>query len=299
LQVYDPAMLRELREDDADAVADLFRAAFGDARPIDAAEIVSWVRNHELKPEWLRVLEENDLVVGYGDIWIQDDELALDAAAPGHWLTFVEWAEQRAREEGLRRVRLSVPRDHELAVIAERRGYRHGRSSFTMQVGLADHPPQSPGLPKGFELRRYRAGDEERIRRTLNQAFASDPSHHEITPAMFREFHLQRRGFEPALWRLAWHEGELAGTALAYAEVAGEPELGWISVLAVDPTWRKRGLGEALLRSALCTLHARGVRRVGLGVDTHNETGALRLYERIGMQVVRQSDSWMLELSES
>jgi ribosomal protein S18 acetylase RimI-like enzyme len=292
-------MLRELREDDADAVADLFHVAFGDAWPIDAAEIVSWVRNQELKPEWLRVLEEDGLVVGYGDIWIQGDELALDVAAPGHWLTFIEWAEQRAREEGMRRVRLFFPVDHELAGIAQRRGYRHGRSSFTMHVRLGDRPPQSPGLPEGFELRGYRAGDEEPIRRTLNQAFASDPSHHEITPAMFREFHLQRRGFEPALWRLAWHEGEFAGMALAYAEAAGEPDLGWISVLAVGPPWRRRGLGEALLRSALCALHARGVRRVGLGVDTQNETGALRLYERIGMHAVRQGDSWMLEVTGS
>jgi mycothiol synthase len=252
-----------------------------------------------MKPEWLQVLEENERIVGYGDIWIQDDEVALEVAAPGHWLTFIEWAEQRARDEGLRRVCLFFPAGHKLAGIAERRGYLHERSSFTMHVELEGSPPEPPGLPVGFELRGYRAGDEEPIRLTLNQAFASDPSHHEITPTVFREFHLQRRGFDPALWRLAWHEGEFAGMALAYAEAPGEPDLGWISVLAVGPPWRRRGLGEALLRSALCALHARGVRRVGLGVDTQNETGALRLYERIGMRVVRQGDSWMLELSGS
>jgi hypothetical protein len=38
----------------------------------------------------------------------------------------------------------------------------------------------------------------------MHQAFASDPLHHEITPMVFREFHLERRGFDPALWRLAW-----------------------------------------------------------------------------------------------
>jgi ribosomal protein S18 acetylase RimI-like enzyme len=35
---------------------------------------------------------------------------------------------------------------------------------------------------------------------------------------------------------------------------------------------------------------------VRLGVDAENETGAVRLYERVGMQVVRRQDNWVLEL---
>ena len=38
---YDPGMFRELTEKDADAVVALYRVAFGDTRPIDAAEIAS------------------------------------------------------------------------------------------------------------------------------------------------------------------------------------------------------------------------------------------------------------------
>jgi mycothiol synthase len=292
-------MLRELQEEDADAVVALYRVAFGDTRPIDAAEIVSWVRNQELKPEWLRVLEENGSIVGYGDIWIQDDEVALEVAAPGRWLTFIEWAERRARDDGLRSVRLFFPAGHELAGIVERRGYRYGRSAFTMHVDLDDAPPQPPELPAEFELRRYRPGDEEPIRHTLNQAFARDPFHHEVTPKAFREFHLANRSFDPELWRLAWQADALAGFALAYPDSPGEPDLGWISVLGVGPSFRRRGVGEALLRSALCELHARGIRRVGLGVDTENETGALRLYQRVGMHAVRQFDNWTLELTTS
>lgn len=289
-------MLRELREDDADPVVDLYRVAFGAERPIDAAEIESWVRNQELKPEWLQVLEEDGRIVGYGDIWIQDDEVALEVAAPGHWLTFIEWAERRARDDGLRHVRLFFPAGHELAGIVERRGYRHHRSAFTMHIDLDDAPPEPPSLPAEFELRGYQPGDEEPIRRALNEAFERDPFFHEIAPPAFREFHLENRSFDPELWRLAWREDTLGGFALAYPDSPGEPDLGWISALGVSPSCRRRGLGEALLRSALCELHTRGVRRVGLGVDTENETGALRLYERVGMRAVRQGDNWTLEL---
>jgi hypothetical protein len=123
------APLRLLRESDADAVVALYRIAFGDARPIDAQEIVSWFRNPEVKPEYLRVLEVDGRVAGYGDIWIDNDEVALEVAAPGHWQTFLEWAEDTARAERVSRVRALSYAGHELADALKRRGYRLWRHS--------------------------------------------------------------------------------------------------------------------------------------------------------------------------
>jgi mycothiol synthase len=291
--------LRELRETDAQEVADLFRAVFGEERPIDAAQVVSWVQNGELKPEWLRVLEEEGHVVGYGDIMIEGDELALDVAAPKHWQTFFDWAEERARAENLARMRVFFPAGHETERLAEARGYRLWRSSYTMNVDLSDQPPEVSRAPDGITFRSYRDSDVETLRAALNEAFAEDPFHHEVTPAHFREFFLRARGFDPSLWLLAWDEQELAGFALAFPERAGEEGLGWIDTLGVRKPWRRRGLGEALLRAAIGELHARGLRRVGLGVDTQNETGALKLYERVGMEAVRQGNNWVLDLNAS
>jgi ribosomal protein S18 acetylase RimI-like enzyme len=39
----------------------------------------------------------------------------------------------------------------------------------------------------------------------------------------------------------------------------------------------------ALLQHSFAEFYRRGMRRVGLGVDAQNLTGALRLYERAGM----------------
>ncbi|MGH3136718.1 MAG: hypothetical protein ACRDPV_09535, partial [Gaiellaceae bacterium] len=105
---------RELRVEDAEEVAELFRVVYGDERPIDAEEVESWVRNEELKAEWLRVLELDGRIVGYGDIWITEDEVAVDFAAPVHWGPLFEWAEESARAERARRVRIFVPAGHEL-----------------------------------------------------------------------------------------------------------------------------------------------------------------------------------------
>lgn len=284
--------LRALHEDDAEQVAALYAAAYGDARLVDAEEIRSWTRNELFQPEWLRVLEAGGRVVGYGDIWPQDDELALDVAAPGHWDVFFDWAEREAQARGISQVRTNPPAGHELADLCRERGYRYWRSSFTMEIELAG--PVVAGLPDGFELRAYRPTDEERLIAALNEAFAEDPFWHAATPADFREFYLRARGFDPELWLLAWHGGDLAGFALAYPERGGDLTLGWVGTLGVLAPWRRRGLGEALLRTAFQRLQARGLRRVGLGVDAENPTGAVGLYERAGMRRVRQTDNWVL-----
>lgn len=286
--------LRRLRAGDAEQVAALFLAAFGPARLLDAEEIRSWMDNEEIKPEHLRVLELDGAVVGYGDIWIEDDEVALDVAAPGHWEPFLDWAEAEARERGVT-TRAYFPAGHELEQVVSVRGYQLVRSSYTMEVEL-DGIPTQPVLPEGLAIRAYRDDDDREIlRAALNEAFENDWHFHAVSPSNFNEFYVKQRGHDPSLWLLAWDGDELAGFVLATPERVGEPDLGWVGTLGVRPAWRRRGLGEALLRTAFAELFARGRRRVGLGVDTENVAGALRLYERVGMRALLRYDNWSLE----
>lgn len=286
--------LRPLHEDDAEQVAALFVAAFGEGRRVDPEEIRSWMRNDEIEADWLRVLEIDGRVVGYGDIFVEPDVVQLDVAAPGHWDAFFDWAEGEARSRGAPRVRAYFEAGHELEGLVAPRGYRYFRSSYTMEIALDAPTPVT--LPEGIELRGYRDENEAVLRAALNEAFAVDPFWHEVNPSNFREFYLGARGYDPALWLLAWDGEELAGFSLNYPERIGDPTLGWVGTLGVRASWRRRGLGGALLRSAFNALHDRGLRRVGLGVDAENATGALRLYEGAGMHRVRQNDNWELEL---
>jgi ribosomal protein S18 acetylase RimI-like enzyme len=286
------SQLRQLRQEDAEQVAHLFLAAFGESRRMDPEEIRSWLRNKEIEDEWLRVLEIDGRVVGYGDLFVEPDVIQLDVAAPGHWEVFFEWAEAEARSRGAARVRAYFEAGHELEQLAGARGYRYFRSSYTMEIALDGPTPVT--LPKGIELRRYRDLDAEVLRAALNEAFAEDPFWHTVTPSNFREFYLSARGYDPGLWLLAWDGGELAGFSLSYPERIGDVTLGWIGTLGVRASWRRRGLGGALLRSSFNALYDRGLRRVGLGVDAQNVTGALGVYERAGMHRVRQNDNWEL-----
>jgi aminoglycoside 6'-N-acetyltransferase len=54
--------------------------------------------------------------------------------------------------------------------------------------------------------------------------------------------------------------------------------------IAVDPAWRGRGVGTALLRAAEDWARERGATRMALGLDAFN-TGARRLYERVGYEL--------------
>jgi mycothiol synthase len=57
----------------------------------------------------------------------------------------------------------------------------------------------------------------------------------------------------------------------------------------VRRAWRRRGLGEALLRHSFAAFRRKGFTRGTLGVDASSVTGATRLYERAGMRVYRDT----------
>ena len=60
---------------------------------------------------------------------------------------------------------------------------------------------------------------------------------------------------------------------------------GYVGAIGVRPAWRGKGLAKALLRRTFAEFWRRGITRVTLDVDSQNETGAVRVYERVGMTV--------------
>jgi len=72
--------------------------------------------------------------------------------------------------------------------------------------------------------------------------------------------------------------------------------MGYIPTLAVLKPFRRRGLGQALLQQSFQALQERGVQRVGLDVDAKNNTGANRLYQRVGMHVDQEIMHYEIEL---
>jgi GNAT superfamily N-acetyltransferase len=88
--------------------------------------------------------------------------------------------------------------------------------------------------------------------------------------------------FAPELWAVV-RDGDriVAGSEL----IRERNGVAWISRLFTARDWRRRGIGEALLHDAFGKFWREGRREIGLGVDAQSNTGANRLYERVGMHV--------------
>ena len=72
--------------------------------------------------------------------------------------------------------------------------------------------------------------------------------------------------------------------------------MGWIGTIGVRRSWRKKGLGLALLKYSFGEFYKRGTTTIGLGVDASNPTGATRLYQRAGMCAASEFVTYEKEL---
>ncbi|MGH3071595.1 MAG: GNAT family N-acetyltransferase [Gaiellaceae bacterium] len=167
-------------------------------------------------------------------------------------------------------------------------GFRLVRHSYRMAIDLHDAPTE-PALPGDLELDPFVAGDERAVYDVHMETFEDSWEHLREPYERWRHWTIERPGFDPDLWLLARDGEEIAGIVLGRVHEE-DPTIGWVAVLGVRRGWRRRGLGEALLRAAFATLHRRGCRRIVLGVDAESLTGAHRLYERVGMHVAARFD---------
>ncbi len=88
------------------------------------------------------------------------------------------------------------------------------------------------------------------------------------------------REFDPATCFLVVADDDLAAGSICWTS-------GFVKDLVVHESWRRQGLGEAILQLAFRTFQERGAARVDLKVEEQN-AGAIRLYERVGMHRVER-----------
>ncbi len=244
------------------------------------------------------ILAERDgTIIGYGDLGDQANRgtvFWLDVRG-GELERLVTELEGRARAKAAPGavVRATVEdADEEGAQTLRRLGYTSLRSSYKMSIEL-DGRSFEPDFPAGTVVRTAVEGEDEELLHELSERTFAD--HWGFMPSPFPEWlhWLRELGTpDPSLWFVATIDGEHAGVALCRPADFGDPACGWVSTLGVLPTYRGRGLGTALLRHAFAEFQRRGRTRAGLGVDAENVSGAVRLYERAGMRVVRKQDTW-------
>jgi mycothiol synthase len=283
--------IREPRKDEAARIAELLNehahALFGEAE-IAEAEVRHWFGLREI---WIRVAERDGRLVGYLDAVRRGEgdsmELDIRTVDPDTTRALLA-AGQEHVGTGIARAVVQGD-DAAFREILETDGWEPIRQSFHMRIELEDDVPE-PSWPDGISVRTFRPGEEERVYEANQEAFAD---HWDFHPQPFEQWRVEafgREDFDPALVWLAEDGDELAGFSANGWHFSGDPAFGWIGSLGVRPQWRRRGLATALLQQSFRDFRSRGATRVGLGVDAQNTTGAVRLYERVGMSVARRND---------
>lgn len=147
-----------------------------------------------------------------------------------------------------------------------------------------------------FLVREATPADEPTM--TLIQQSSAE-HHHSLDPTRWRAQTLDEADASRRRWRV-WQPADGALVADAAGEVVGMIEL-WLKRprdpdgararrvrvdfgIAVAPGWRGRGVGTALLLAAEDWAKARGAQEMAMDLNSRN-SGALRLYERLGYEV--------------
>lgn len=301
--------VRSPRPGDLEAVLEVLRAAdaavAGDSDWTASDLAAEWKRLDVARDAW--VLELDGRIVGYASFEARGGRLGADGYVhPAFHGQGIGAEILRLTEDRARAVASEVPAGERVYIhnatlngddctvrFYRDRGYEPVRGFRGMLIDL-EAEPEVPQVP-GIEIRPYRHPDEARTVYDVHQeAFTS---HWEFRPTSWeewRERRFDRETFDPSLWWCGMDGERIAG--IAFCEVKRDPDLGWVDVLGVVPDYRRRGIAEALLKTAFAEFWRRGEPRVGLGVDAESHTGATRVYERAGMRTLWHATVYEKEL---
>jgi ribosomal protein S18 acetylase RimI-like enzyme len=273
---------------------------FGRPSRVAVPDVTAWLTGPDLAQDsWL--FEEGGGLVALGWIEKHDDTgiavgvVHRERRGRGLGSTLVDRSEERLRALGAARVHnVTLAPDNAAPPLLESRGYREVRRFWEMTIALGVDPPREPRLPEGFRIEPFSSELARPFHGALEEAFAE---HWEYEPQSFEKWwerQVARPDHDPSLWFLVRTGDDVVAATRNDPERSGG---GWIGAIGVRPAWRGRGLAKALLLHSFREFHRRGKRRIGLGVDSQNATGATRLYESIGMVVDSEQVVWEKEVA--
>ncbi|MGZ5399066.1 MAG: GNAT family N-acetyltransferase [Nocardioides sp.] len=256
---------------------------------IEEADIVGdWGRpSFDITASTIGVFD-GDRLVGYGEVSYSDrGDAAVDPAYRGRGIgtALAHWMQETARRAGAAIVGMPVPEGSPGDRLLEALGYQVRWTSWLLQLPEGATIVERP-LPDGYAVRTADPSEYAAVHDVVEDAFLEWSVREREAYDDFLAVVVGRPGFEPWQLRVVTDpEGVVVGVAsvtLAVTEDGREPE-SFISRLAVRRDQRNRGLAQALMVDAFAQGRAHGAATSALSTDSR--TGALGLYEKVGMQV--------------
>jgi GNAT superfamily N-acetyltransferase len=285
---------RPLTTDDLDAVFAV--AAAQQRHDIDRVD----VEPADFESDWQRPsfnLEAGSLAVLDGDRIVAYAQRSYPGRGeagvhPGYLrrgigTALAHWLEDLGREHGDAAIGGPVPAGSDGDRLLEKLGYQVRWTSWVLQLPEGATVPER-ALPDGYAIRAATPDDYEAVWTVVEDAFLEWSVRERQSFDDFLAVTVRRPSYEPGMLRVVTDPaGEVVGTALLI--MAGDPvEEAYIERLAVRRDQRGQGLAQALLVDAFEYGRRLGAPRSGLSTDSR--TGALSLYEKVGMVV---TDTWV------
>ena len=273
--------------------------------PADAAGVTAVMAAQEMHDIGEVVIEEADIVAewqtpGYdvpgstvgvfdGDTLVAYAEVSSgdrgDAAVhPDHrgrgvGTALASWMQERAREKGSSLIGMPVPVDSPGDRLLADLGYHVRWNSWVLRLPEGATVPKRD-LPEGYAVGQAPADRYEQCWTVQEDAFLEWSERERQSFEQWRAWTDLRPGFEP------WHlrvVTDPAGDVVAVAVMQVHQPCAYIARLATRRDQRGRGLAQALLVDAFAAGAAHGTTVSELATDSR--TGALGLYEKVGMVV--------------
>lgn len=194
----------------------------------------------------------------------------------------LDWAETRAREHGSDWLAQTVDdADTAGTDLLRARGYDVLATNWLLERPVTG---EAPVLPEGVTLRPFAPGDAHVVHQVVQDAFDEwQPRRHEYDE--WAGTSIERPSFDPEASPVAVAGDEIVGVVISL-DLPDSPD-GYVDQVAVRQDFRGRGLARALLTYAAAAAGRRDKQTLTLW--THSGTGALAMYERLGMSVRRST----------
>jgi mycothiol synthase len=285
---------RPLQMEDARAVFEVMaaqeQADLGKVE-IEEADIVGdWQRpSFDVAASTVGVFD-GETLVAYAEVGAAgrgDAAVHPDYRRRGIGTALAAWMPVRTGELGGTVIGSPVPRGSAGDVLLEKLGWRIRWTSWVLALPPGQEIQERP-LPDGYAIREADPAEYPVVHDVIEDAFLEWSVRERESHEDFLATTVNRPGFEPWHFRVVTDaSGVVVGCALV--QMFGEPPSeAFISRLAVRRDQRHQGLAQALLVDSFARGREHGASRSALSTDSR--TGALALYEKVGMQV---GDVWV------
>jgi GNAT superfamily N-acetyltransferase len=318
LPTTDGFTLRPFQLSDAPGVVALINAdaarSIGIRRAVlDAVGQVRLARYVPPSAEKVVALDAGGQVIGYAYLADREQSIvyetggAVQPAFHGQGIgsLLLSWAEERAAALSLAalpgvKTLLQVnvfEAEAEALSLLEDSGFTHVRDWLHFTIDLTA-PPRLPILPEGISLHPMDLDkDWDLVGPAMEEAFAEHwgaialpPSTEDEAGSGEDEEIPEDDSYSnaPGFCFYARRGDQAVGGVLCNAKLVERDDSGRVGSLFVRPAYRRRGIGQALMRTAFSAFWRHGLRRIILDTDAESFSAAPRFYTRLGMQVYRR-----------